>query len=186
VRYGYLPDVAQQGTEIRLWTPTPVPPPAYRIIQPARGLSASEEKRLPDLQRLIDLLTAHEIFWTRTTYAMAEEIETATLIESIACRFTLTDGRAGVALWWDWRWHGAIVREIGTLTREHLEAVITGAPWPPVRPEVTCPRCGAGVRANVDGSPRAHGPKRRCKGYWLSLMDRSWGLKIHPGERIAG
>lgn len=155
MRYWYLPDVPDGGTDIRLWAPTPVEPPAYRVLVPARGLSATEEKRLPDLRRLTDLLTAHEVFWTRTTYAMAEEIATATLIESVACRFEIPGGPAVAALWWDWRWHGAIVRELGTLTRERLELLITtGSAEVPL---FACERCGReGLKRNKDQSLRAH------------------------------
>lgn len=157
-------------------------PATHRVIVPMRPARDAELQRIPDVQKLIDLLTAAGSFWTRTTYAMAEEIATATLVESVALRFELIDGPAGVALWWDWRWHGAIIREVGKLTREHLQAVITGAPWPP--PPVTCPRCGAEVRENADGSPRAHGPKRRCSGYWRSLMNCCWNAPITPSERF--
>jgi hypothetical protein len=155
MRYSYLPAsvVAHDATLVPP-AQRAAPPAAYRIIVPARELTPAELKRLPDVRRLIDMLTAVESFWTRTTYAMAEEIATATLIESVALRFTLPDGRAGAALWWDWRWHCAIIREIGVLTLEHLEAVITGAPWPP--PLLPCPRCETPVRRNKDGSTRAH------------------------------
>lgn len=171
MRYAYAPgSIDAHDITVRTWTPAP--PATHRIIIPARELTEAEVKRLPAARTLTDLLTAHDSFWTRTTYAMAEEIATATLIESVALRFTLPDGRAGAALWWDWLWHGAIVRELGTLTREHLEAVITDAPWPP--PPIICPRCLTAVRKNADGSPRAHGPKRKCRGYWPSLMDCCW------------
>lgn len=183
MKYHYLPlsSVAHARAVVPF---EPAAPPAHRVIVPMRDASESEQGRIPDIQRLSILLNGREGISIFPTYAMAEEIATATLMESVALRFVLPDGRRGVALWWDWRWHGAIVREIGALTLEHLEALITGAPWPP--PSIACPRCGAAVRANLDGSPRAHGKKRRCKGYWPSLMDRSWGLPIRPEERIAG
>lgn len=153
MRYGYVPgsDVAHS---LELAGPPPAAPPAYRIIVPARSVTVAELKRLPDVTRLAELLAPRGGVCGGLTYAMAEEIATATLIESVVLRFTLADGRAGVALWWDWRWHGAIVREIGTMTRVHLEAVITGAVWPP--PLVACPRCGRPVRENKDKSLRAH------------------------------
>lgn len=154
------------------------PAPTHRVIVPMRDALGAE---LDCARPLIDMLTAAGRFWTYATYAMAEEIATATLVESIAVRFTLPDGRRGVALWWDWRWHGALLAGgPGLITREHLEALITGAPWPP--PAVVCPRCGTAVRQNADGSPRAHGKKRRCRGFWVDLRN---GLPIHPDERIA-
>lgn len=185
MRYSYVPG-STVAHDASLVPPDQLvaAPPAYRIIVPARDVTAAELKRLPDVTRLAELLAPRAGVCGGLTYAMAEEIATATLIESVALRFVLADGRAGVALWWDWRWHGAIVREIGTLTLEHLEAVITGAVWPP--PLDACPRCGTQVRRNVDGSLRAHGKRRRCRGYWVSLADRSWGMLITVEERIAG
>jgi hypothetical protein len=153
------------------------PAPAYRVVVPMRSWGLHERGRLPDLGRLIVLITMHDGVIGRTTYAMAEEIATATLVESVALRFALVDGRRGVALWWDWRWHGALLESgPGRITREHLEALITGAPWPP--PPIVCPRCGATVRENADGSPRAHGPKRKCRGYWPSLMPCCYGNPV--------
>jgi hypothetical protein len=155
MRYNYIPgSVVAHDASLVPPEQQRAPAPAYRIITPARDATGGPLDRLPDVARLAGLLQAHGGDSTTPTYAMAEEIATATLIESVALRFVLPDGRRGAALWWDWRWHGAIVREIGTLTREHLEAVITGAPWPP--PPIACPRCGTAVRKNADGSPRAH------------------------------
>ena len=161
------------------------PGPAYRIVVPMRELRQAEHARLPDMARLAELMSPRGAVMTGLTYAMAEEIATATLLESVALRFRLADGRRGAALWWDWRWRGALMQGGGGLiTREHLEALVTGAPWPP--PAVTCPRCGAEARKNANGTPRAHGPKRRCRGYWVSLALNSWGMRINPEERIAG
>lgn len=159
------------------------PAPTYRVIVPMRELRHGEAIRLPDFERLVALFRSRpEHVIGRATYAMAEEIATATLVESLALRFTLPGGRRGVALWWDWRWHGALLAGGGgRITREHLEALITDSPWPP--PAFTCPRCRAEVRRNADGSLRAHGKKRRCKGYWIDLRV---GLPIYPNERIAG
>jgi hypothetical protein len=171
VRYAYVPG-SIEAHDISVRPTPPAPPPAFRIIVPMRPLTDAEVTRTPGLQRLCDLLTVH----TRTTYAMVEEIATATLIESVAMRFTLADGRAGAALWWDWYWHGGLLQGEGRLTREHLEALITGAPWPP--PPVVCPRCLAEVRENADGSPRAHGKKRKCRGFWPSLMPCCYGKPV--------
>jgi hypothetical protein len=155
VRYNYVPgSTAAHDASLVSPAQQQAPPAAYRILVPARELTAAERKRLPDVTRLAELFDPRGGVYAGLTYAMAEEIATATLIESVALRFVLADGRRGVALWWDWRWHGAIIREIGMLTREHLEAVITGAPWPP--PLLPCPRCETPVRRNKDGSTRAH------------------------------
>lgn len=155
MRYGYAPgSTAAHDASLVPLAQKLAPPPAYRIIVPARDVTAAELKRLPDVTRLAGLLVPRGGVCGGLTYAMAEEIATAMLVESVALRFTLADGRRGAAFWWDWRWHGAIVREVGTLTREHLEAVITGATWPP--PLMGCPRCGRPVRENKDKTLRAH------------------------------
>jgi hypothetical protein len=193
IGYGVGAPIGEWHPTIARWSPHPaspmaprVPPaPAYRIVVPMRDVRPAELERIPDVTRLAELLDPRGAVCTGLTYAMAEEIATATLVESVALRFRLADGRAGVALWWDWRWHGALVQGgPGRITREHLEALVTGAPWPP--PAVTCPRCLAEVRENADGSPRAHGPKRKCKGYWPSLMDCCWSKPISPSGRIVG
>lgn len=197
LRYGLKID-AGVGSPIGRWHPTiarwspapqavkppfqPAAPPAYRIVVPMRDVRPAELARLPDVTRLAELLEPRGAVCGGLTYAMAEEIATATLVESVALRFRLADGRAGVALWWDWCWRGALLAGgPGRITREHLEAIVTGASWPP--PAVICPRCSAEVRKNADGSPRAHGPKRKCKGVWLSLMDCCWSKPVKEVPR---
>lgn len=178
--YSHAPESA--AAQARAAAGPPAPEPVYRILE-RRRTRPSEVQRLPQLARLLEL--GLDVIDYPGTYALAEEIATATLIESVAVRFWLPGRVRGAAIWRDWRWSGALRSSGGgAITLEHLEALVTGAPWPP--PAVTCPRCAAEVRKNADGSPRAHGRKRRCRGYWVSLMDRSWGLPIRPDERIAG
>lgn len=182
MRYGYVPG-SEAAHTLTVAPPRPERAATHRIIVPMRDVTAAELARLPDANRLAVLMSTRGARCGGLTYAMAEEIATATLVELVALRFVLADGSRGVAVWRDWRWGEAIVPGTGRRSLEALEALITGSPWPP--PAVTCPRCGTAVRENKDGTPRAHGTKRRCKGYWPSLMDRSWGMPIHPNERIA-
>lgn len=183
MRYSYVPasDAAHIADRDRPELLVSAPAP-FRIIVPNRTLRDVEAKRVPDVARLSAmLLDAGGEVIESATYAVAEEIATATLIESVALRFVLADGRSGVAFWWDWSWRGAVLRwgEEGKLSLEHLEALITGAVWPP--PVYPCPRCATAVRRNRDGSVRAHGPKRKCRGYWPSLMDCCYGKPVERG-----
>lgn len=154
MRYYYVP-ASYAAHAVELAGPPPAAAPAHRALVPMRELTAAEWARVPDVNALAAKMEAAGAVHLGTTYAMAEEIATATLIESVALRFTLADGRRGVVLWWDWRWHGAIVRELGVLTRERLELLIaTGSAEIPL---FVCERCGAErLRRNKDGSLRAH------------------------------
>jgi hypothetical protein len=155
MRYWYLPDAPDQDARA---APGP-PAPEYRVLVPARPMAPEElHARLRDVSWLAGLIAESGGRVVGVTYAMAEEIATATLIESVALRFVLAHGSwAGVALWWDWRWHGAIVPADvgGILTRERLELLIaTGSSAVPL---FACERCAReGLKRNKDQSLRAH------------------------------
>jgi hypothetical protein len=155
--------------------------PEYRVLIPARELQHGEARRVPAVGVMAALLRSrpeHTVVDAR--YARAEEIVTAQLVESVSLRFVLAGGVRGAAVWRDGRWGGALVQGLGgAITKEHLEALITGTQWPP--PRDVCVRCGAEARRNADGSMRAHGRKRKCRGYWVSLMDCCWKREITEG-----
>lgn len=155
MRYWYLPDAPEQDPAVVSGPPAP----EYRVLVAARPATPQElHARLRDASWMAGLVVEHGGRVVSTTYAMAEEIATATLIESVALRFVLAHGAwAGVALWWDWRWHGAIVpaAPCGLLSRERLELLIaTGSAEVPL---FACERCGReGLKRNKDQSLRAH------------------------------
>jgi hypothetical protein len=127
------------------------------VLTPARDAEPADDVPA-SAYRLARLATA-EGWRVRLTYALAEELETRTLVRTLAVRMRWSE-RAAVACWRDGRAAGAVVTPMRRVGLAELEAVLTGRPYtPPVRePAIVgpCPQCARPVRWTKGFVPYAH------------------------------
>jgi hypothetical protein len=126
----------------------------YRVLQPARDAQSDEMPRAA-LEAREAVAGAPGWRWGRATFALAEDMERAELVRSIALT-TVVDNVKAVAFWENGRWSVGMTlspahHHCATLDEWLTRAV--GEAWVPP----SCPRCGRlGVKTRVDGQTFKH------------------------------
>lgn len=124
----------------------PVPAPAQTIVLESAEVPPADA---PPLLRAVQAAGG----WARCVRALAEDVATCNLIESVSVRVR-HNGVGGYAMWINGRAAGAAAyRPFRKLSHEALQVELGLLV---IRTDI-CPRCWtAGVRLNLDGTFRAH------------------------------